>query len=289
MAKPPSANAGLGGTGVARCLPNPITPAGRVGWGVARHESLSAQTGKRWYDGRSWRETALHHARKLGPTQESQPCHRTAIPLAQVASSALTRRRVQPAPHTGPVFCRHPPGAVPGRGRAEHVGPDRAVAGPADPDPHQGNQATLRPPRRPDHGRQLRPKPAPRHAAPAGKTKAARAEQAAPKLRLAGETAAGSGRYGSQLQFLFAEPEMAALLAAAPAAMRRPLRSLCRMLGVEPPPILALPPRARPKQAQPPQAGPPPTPKRSLRQLANPFRVRYVGGLRDPPPFAKPA
>jgi hypothetical protein len=71
--------------------------------------------------------------------------------------------------------------------------------------------------------------------------------------------------------------------------MRRPLRSLCRMLGVEPPPILALPPRARPKQAQPPQAGPPPTPKRSLRQLANPFRVRYVGGLRDPPPFAKPA
>ncbi len=94
--------------------------------------------------------------------------------------------------------------------------------------------------------------------------------------------------YGSQLQNLLAEPEMAALLAAAPTAMRRPLRSLCRMLGVAPPPILALPPRA-PPTPRPPKPGPPPARKRSLRDLANPFRVRYVGGLRDPPPFAKPA
>jgi hypothetical protein len=94
--------------------------------------------------------------------------------------------------------------------------------------------------------------------------------------------------YGSQLQFLLAEPEMAALLAAAPAALRRPLRSLCRMLGVDPPPILALPPRA-PPSTRPARAGPAPARKRSLKHLANPFRVRYVGGLRDPPPFATPA
>src|SRR5579859_4017940 len=52
--------------------------------------------------------------------------------------------------------------------------------------------------------------------------------------------------YGSQLQFLFADPEMAALLEAAPASLRRPLRSLCRMLGVTPPPILAPPPPVPP-------------------------------------------
>jgi hypothetical protein len=56
---------------------------------------------------------------------------------------------------------------------------------------------------------------------------------------------------GTQLQCLFAEPEMAALLAAAPAPMARALRPLCWMLGVTPPPILAAP--ARPLPA-PPQA-----------------------------------
>jgi hypothetical protein len=49
-----------------------------------------------------------------------------------------------------------------------------------------------------------------------------------------------------QLENLLQDPEMAALMAAAPAAMRRPIRSLCRMLGAEPPAILALPPRAPP-------------------------------------------
>jgi hypothetical protein len=55
--------------------------------------------------------------------------------------------------------------------------------------------------------------------------------------------------YRSQLEFLFRDAEMAALLAAAPAPMRRPLRSLCRMLGLPPPPILALPPRPKPPPA----------------------------------------
>jgi hypothetical protein len=109
-------------------------------------------------------------------------------------------------------------------------------------------------------------------------------------VRLLPETAV----YGSQLQFLFAEPEMAALIAAAPAAMRRPLRSLCRMLGVTPPNILARPAATRPEPQAPPaparQTGgeaagrPIPKPKRERK----PPRVRYVFGLRDPPPFPNP-
>jgi hypothetical protein len=94
--------------------------------------------------------------------------------------------------------------------------------------------------------------------------------------------------YGSQLQFLFADPAMAALMAAAPGPLRRPLRSLCRMLGVAPPPILALPPCVR-ARTRPPKPERPAAPKRSLRHLANPFQVRYVFGLRDPPPFPDPA
>ncbi len=63
----------------------------------------------------------------------------------------------------------------------------------------------------------------------------------------------GTAAYGSQLQHLLADPEMAALLAAAPQAGRL-LRPLCRMLGVRPPPALtpalARPPRpARPSEA----------------------------------------
>jgi hypothetical protein len=55
--------------------------------------------------------------------------------------------------------------------------------------------------------------------------------------------------YRSHLESLLLDPEMAALLAAAPTAMRRPLRSLCRMLRLPPPPILALPPRPKPPRA----------------------------------------
>jgi len=66
--------------------------------------------------------------------------------------------------------------------------------------------------------------------------------------------------YRSQLQFLFADPEMAALMAAAPAAIGRPLCSLCRMLGVLPPKILAPPAETRA----------PPAPKReAIREGAN--------------------
>ena len=44
-----------------------------------------------------------------------------------------------------------------------------------------------------------------------------------------------------QLEFLFQDPEMQALLAAAPKSLGRPLRSLCRLLAIRPPPLVALP------------------------------------------------
>ena len=55
-------------------------------------------------------------------------------------------------------------------------------------------------------------------------------------------TAAGA----AQMQYLLAEPEMAALLAAAP-QMGRILRPLCRMLGVRPRPTCS-PRRRRPRR-----------------------------------------
>ena len=73
----------------------------------------------------------------------------------------------------------------------------------------------------------------------------------------------------SQLEFLFRDPAMAALLAAAPAALGRPLRSLCWMLGATPPPVIAAPARPpkppkprkpRPKREPLPPAYPPTRP-----------------------------
>ena len=61
----------------------------------------------------------------------------------------------------------------------------------------------------------------------------------------------GNG-YRSQLLHLFRDPEMAALFAAAPAALRRPLRSLCWMMRIDPPDIFALP--QKPKPPRPPRA-----------------------------------
>ena len=84
--------------------------------------------------------------------------------------------------------------------------------------------------------------------------------------------------YRSQLENLLRDPEMAALLAAAPTAMRRPLRSLCRMLGLPPPEILALPPRPKP----------PPPPPRAKREKPPPLarsRLGFHQGLPPLPPF----
>jgi hypothetical protein len=72
--------------------------------------------------------------------------------------------------------------------------------------------------------------------------------------------------YRSQFEYLLRDAEMAALLAAAP-TLARPLRSLCWMLRVSPPPILAspqpAPPQAAPAaapRASPPRPPPPPSP-----------------------------
>ncbi len=73
-----------------------------------------------------------------------------------------------------------------------------------------------------------------------------------------------AGAAGSQLQHLLADPEMAALIVAAPQAGRI-LRPLCRMLGVRPPPVLARP--ARPRQPAPPL---PVTPADTIRAQAPP-------------------
>jgi len=56
------------------------------------------------------------------------------------------------------------------------------------------------------------------------------------------------------LENLLRDPEMAALLAAAPVSLRRPIRSLCWMLWVDPPKILARPPaKPRPPREKKPR------------------------------------
>ena len=97
----------------------------------------------------------------------------------------------------------------------------------------------------------------------------------------------------SQLQALLGDPEMAALIAAAPRQMGRVLRPLCRMLGIAPPPGLHVsPPQPRRRRrADPPADGaaapgpdgerpghaavPAPAPARA----APPGRRRSAGGL----------
>jgi hypothetical protein len=71
-------------------------------------------------------------------------------------------------------------------------------------------------------------------------------------------------QYRGQLENLFRDAEMAALLAAAPASLGRPVRSLCHMLGLRPPEILAPPAKPRPprQKTPPPEAPPPPPPRR---------------------------
>ena len=72
-------------------------------------------------------------------------------------------------------------------------------------------------------------------------------------------------------------PEMEALIRAAPDALGRPLRSLCRMIGLRPPPILARPPRAAPAPTpaptpaqRKPRGAKPPTPQAPPRVRAAP-------------------
>ena len=94
--------------------------------------------------------------------------------------------------------------------------------------------------------------------------------------------------HGGQLQRLLADPEMAALLAAAP-RMARVLRPLCRMLAVKPPPGLLGPPnRARPPATRAVASGeaakPAPSPIRPSRAACrDPYRRRPCDLWLEPP------
>ena len=60
--------------------------------------------------------------------------------------------------------------------------------------------------------------------------------------------------FRGQLETLLRDPGMAELLAAAPVSLRRPIRSLCWMLWVDPPKILARPPaKPRPPREKKPR------------------------------------
>jgi hypothetical protein len=76
--------------------------------------------------------------------------------------------------------------------------------------------------------------------------------------------------YRSQLEAPFRDPAMAAPMAAAPASLSRPLRSLCRMPGLRPPPILVVPARCKAAsaapRAPPPHPAPPRRPPRTAKQ-----------------------
>ena len=82
----------------------------------------------------------------------------------------------------------------------------------------------------------------------------------------------------AQLEHMFRDPEMIALMQSAPVPMARALRPLCRMLGTPPPPIIAPPerpkPPRRPRAARP--APPPPRPP-----LEQPAWMR-IGPQRKP-------
>ena len=71
-------------------------------------------------------------------------------------------------------------------------------------------------------------------------------------------TVPGAASYGSQLQYLLSQPEMAAMIAAVP-RMATLLRPLCRALAAEPtPPLPSCPQRARlPRLPRPPREKPP--------------------------------
>jgi len=63
----------------------------------------------------------------------------------------------------------------------------------------------------------------------------------------------GAVVFGGQLETLLRDPGMAAILAAAPVSLRRPIRSLCWMLRVRPPDILARPAKPRPPREKKPR------------------------------------
>jgi hypothetical protein len=92
----------------------------------------------------------------------------------------------------------------------------------------------------------------------------------------------GNG-YRNWLETLLRDPEMVALMAAAPASAARLIRPLCWMLRVEPPEILALPPRPRRVQNKPPKPPKPPA-KLEGKWPHDPRRRDKYGFYIGPPP-----
>jgi hypothetical protein len=95
--------------------------------------------------------------------------------------------------------------------------------------------------------------------------------------------------YGSQLQAMLADPQMAALLAAAPEAGRI-LRPLCRLLAITPEGLLALPsaagkPAPKPRAAKP---TPPPEPLSAISQIWAVLTAGMPAAAPDPPPRKPP-
>jgi hypothetical protein len=95
--------------------------------------------------------------------------------------------------------------------------------------------------------------------------------------------------YGCQLQALLADPQMAALLAAAPEAGRI-LRPLCRLLAITPEGLLALPsaagkPAPKPRPAKP---APPPEPPSAISLIWAALTGQPPGVTPDPPPRKPP-
>jgi hypothetical protein len=95
--------------------------------------------------------------------------------------------------------------------------------------------------------------------------------------------------YGCQLENLFRDPEMAALLAAAPEAMARILRPLCWMLAATPPPLLARPrPAAPPAPEATSQAPPPAAPSPPVRAAKPASPPRQWRPRQNTPPRRRP-
>jgi len=83
--------------------------------------------------------------------------------------------------------------------------------------------------------------------------------------------------YRSQLEYLLRDPGMVGLIEAAPVSLARPLRSLCHMLGLRPPAILAAPARPRPpRPTRAPPKPPPPEPPRPQPPAWMPRRTRWT-------------
>jgi len=103
--------------------------------------------------------------------------------------------------------------------------------------------------------------------------------------------------FGGQLETLLRDPEMATLLAAAPVSLRRPIRSLCWMLRVEPPKFLARPagpakprtPRQPRPRREPLPHYRPPTPPDAPAWMQNwpPSRTRWFSRTRTRSPPRK--